>query len=67
MIDKEDIDKATKHLIRVSTVAREIKVSPKYVYDLIKKSKIDAIEIDGVKFVIMNELYHEILENAKKK
>ncbi|GEM_PF-2463394 len=67
MIDKEDINNATKHLVRVSTVAREIKVSPKYVYDLIKKSKIDAIEIDGVKFVIMNHLYNEILENTKRK
>lgn len=66
MTNKQEVEKIAKDLAKVSTVARNMGVSPKYVYDLIKKSKLDGVEFDGVKFILMNDLYRKTLETLKK-
>lgn len=54
-----------KHLITVKTAKIEKGVSPKHVYELIKKEKLDGVRIDGVSFVINNEKYKQ-WEKKKK-
>ena len=42
----------TEHLISVQTYAHEQRVSTTAVYNWIKNNVVNAVEIDGVKFII---------------
>ena len=44
-----------ENLIRVSTYATKVKQSTRNIYKLIESGKLDCIEIDGVKFIKMED------------
>lgn len=47
--------KKTENLVRVSTYAKSKNISPTAVYLQVKQGKVKIVEIDGMKFVDLNE------------
>jgi len=47
--------KLLKSLVKPSTYAEEVNVTPKCIYQWIKKGKIESVNIDGTLFVKINK------------
>jgi len=53
-------------LLKISTFALKAKVSRQNIYGLIKSKSVDVKDLDGVKFIIMNQKAEDYLNSTKK-
>jgi hypothetical protein len=53
-------------LLKISTFALKAKVSRQNIYGLIKSKTVDEKNLDGVKFIIMNQKAADYLKSVKK-